>query len=88
MADDQNRNEPEAKGRRFRLGRKVKTPPATPDTQAERDLKEVEPEEEALRGSPEFEAFTRRGCGGCVNLTVLIFVIMMASIIGTCVIRR
>jgi hypothetical protein len=88
MSDDQDQNQPAEKARRFRLGRKVKTPPAAPDTQAERDLIAVEQEEEALKGSPEFEAFTRRGCGGCVNLTVLIFVIMVASIIGTCVIRR
>lgn len=88
MVDDQERKEPADQARRFRLGRKVK--PAPIETREEREMRELQQveEEEALRGSPEFERFTRKGCGGCLNITVLIFVIMIASIIGTCAARR
>lgn len=62
--------------RRFRLIRKVKTeqPPAV-------EADDADP------GTPEMDRSVRQGCTGCVRVTGLIFVIMAASIIGTCFIN-
>jgi hypothetical protein len=87
MAEENERPNPDEKGRRFRITRKVKEP-VIPESEGSKAMREAEQEEEALRGSREFQQFTTRGCKGCLNLTLLIFVIMLASIIGTCAFKN
>lgn len=76
MGDETPRNQPEEKSRRFRLIRTVKKQPPPP-TPAEDD---------ADPGTPEQDRSLREGCTGCLRVTGLIFLIMIASIIGTCAI--
>lgn len=82
--DEQKPGEAKEKApRRMRLIRNVRTPPPPPD-----GLGPAEPpEDEADPGTPEMDASLRRGCTGCLNVTGLIFVIMLLSIIGTCYLR-
>lgn len=48
------------------------------------------PEEldDADRGTPEMDQSLRQGCSGCFNVTLLVFVIMVASVLGTCALQR
>lgn len=72
--------------RRFRLSRKVNTPP-TVETEAEKAMREVD-QDDADKGSPEMNAAVNRGCSGCLNVTFFFFLIMIASIIATFFIIR
>lgn len=81
MSDEKDSPQQGEHRRRFRLVRKVASPP--PETREEQELKALA-EDDALRGSPEQLAELNRGCSGCWKVTLLILVIMMASVIGTC----
>ncbi len=73
--------------RRFRFARRVKE--SLPETREAREMRQLEhPQDDADRGTPEQDRSLRQGCGGCLNVTLLLFVIMVASIIGTCAIRK
>lgn len=85
MADENEKQEAEG-SRRFRLTRKVKTEPVL--TREEKEMKALEAEEDADRGTPEMDRELRKGCTGCLRVTTLFFVIMIASIIATCAIKR
>jgi hypothetical protein len=83
--------------RRFRIARKVKDAPATPpappatpkdpETYAQKVMREVETDT-ADKGSPEMDRAVSKGCMGCLRVTVLFFLIMLASIVATWFIRR
>ena len=90
MPDDTQRPDSPEQGRRFKLTRKVKTDPKPPqvETDAEKAMRELEEGDDADAGYPEMRRELNRGCGGCVNVMVLLFVIMIASIITTCAIRK
>lgn len=85
----------EEKGRRFRLGRKVKDQ-AAPKTAAppleSREEKEMHDlaamGDDADRGTPEMDASLRAGCTSFIRLIGLFFVIMFASIIATWCFKR
>lgn len=87
MDDEQKPGEEKEKApRRMRLIRSVRTPPPPPPPPE--GIGPAEPlEDEADPGTPEMDASLRRGCTGCLNVTGLIFVIMILSIIGTCYLR-
>lgn len=85
MSKDDNKD----RFRRFRVARKVKQQPADIETYAQQEIKAAESEQdETLRGTPEMERAVGKGCMGCVNITLLMFLIMLASIIATWFIRR
>lgn len=87
-ATDDGTKEPQEdlKPRRFRVGRRVKTPPAEPYSQ--QVLREVEQEEDADRGSPEMRRFATQSCSGCFQVTLLFFLIMILSIVVTFAVRK
>lgn len=84
MANEKEPERPQDKWRRFRVARKVKEQPVEPREQ--RELREAE-EDDALRGTPEQDRAVRQGCNGCLKVTALFFLIMIASIFTTCYIR-
>jgi len=85
MSDQEQPSDTEQRGRRFRIGRKVK--PQVPETYATQAMREAETED-ADRGTPEMDRSLRQGCTGCLRVTILFFIIMIASIVATCAIRR
>lgn len=89
MADDNERTEGDESPRRFRFTRKVKTPKQEPvRTYAEQEMKALEEADEAEKGSPEMHREVNRGCRSCLNVTLLILIIMVGSIITTCAVRQ
>ncbi|MDF2629355.1 MAG: hypothetical protein K0R39_3186 [Symbiobacteriaceae bacterium] len=50
-------------------------------------MREVETDT-ADKGSPEMDRAVSKGCMGCLRVTVLFFLIMLASIVATWFIRR
>lgn len=90
MPEDTQRPDPVKKARRFRVTRKVKTSqrPPTVETDAQRAMRELEEGDDADQGYPEMRREINRGCGGCVNVAILLLVIMVASIITTCAMRK
>ncbi len=88
MAEEKERPQAQQKARRFRIARRVKTKQEKLEkTWSERELEALE-EDDADRGTPEMNAYVNQGCAGCYKVTLLMLVIMIASIIGTCIIRR
>lgn len=80
--------------RRFRIARKVKdTPPAPPPQQKDPEpysqqvMREAETDT-AEKGTPEMDRAVSKGCMGCLRVTILFFIIMLASIVATWFIRR
>ncbi|HYG56526.1 MAG TPA: hypothetical protein VD902_00460 [Symbiobacteriaceae bacterium] len=73
------------KGKRFHIGRRVK--PKPPEPYSQQVMREVETDT-ADRGTPEMDREVRKGCTGCVRVMALFFLIMIASIVATCAIRR
>lgn len=71
--------------RRFRISRKVKE--QVPETYAQQALREATTDD-ADKGTPEMDRAVSKGCMGCLRVTLLIFMIMLASIIATWFIRR
>lgn len=80
-----NGKKPEQQFRRFRIGRKVKE--QTPEYYSQQVMREVETDT-ADRGTPEMDREVRKGCTGCLRVTLLFFLIMLASIVATWFIRR
>ena len=85
MADEKEPPKEPEESRRFRLSRKVKSEPVL--TREEKEMKALE-EDDADRGTPAMDRELRKGCTGCLRVTTLFFVIMIASIIATCSIRQ
>ncbi|HEY3366622.1 MAG TPA: hypothetical protein VGK74_16325 [Symbiobacteriaceae bacterium] len=84
--DDENRGpESDPKARRFRVGRRVKNPPAEP--YADQMLREVA-QDDADRGTPEMNRGVTQGCSGCAKVALLFFAILAASLVANCAIRR
>lgn len=84
--ENQRPEDDNEKSRRFRIARKVKEAPIKTD--AERAMEELEQEDDADRGTVQMNREVNRGCGSCLNVTLLLFVIMIASILGTCYMRK
>lgn len=82
--------------RRFRIARKVKDAPEAPPTQQQQ--KDPEPYSQQVmreaeadtadKGTPEMDRAVSKGCMGCLRVTILFFLIMLASIVATWFIRR
>lgn len=86
MSDGKGPEKPAA--RKFTLARRVKEkPPEPPRPYSEQVLNEVE-QDTAEKGTPEMQRAVNHGCSGCLKVTLLFFLIMAASILATCVIRR
>ncbi|HYF91769.1 MAG TPA: hypothetical protein VD969_05955 [Symbiobacteriaceae bacterium] len=79
MSDDQRPS------RRFRITRKVKKP--DPEPYAQQVMREVETED-VRRSTPEMDRAVSKGCMGCLRVSLLFVIIMLASIIATWCIRR
>lgn len=93
MSDENERKGPESeeKGRRFRLGRKVKSQPQAPviESREETEMRNLaEMGDDADRGTPEQDAAVRAGCMSFVRVVGLFFVVMFASIVATWCIKR
>ena len=80
--------------RRFRIARKVKDTPEAPPTQqkepepySQQVMREAEADT-ADKGTPEMDRAVSKGCMGCLRVTILFFLIMLASIVATWFIRR
>lgn len=83
--------------RRFRIARKVKDAPAAPSSPPQQQ-KEPEPYSQQVmreaetdtadKGTPEMDRAVSKGCMGCLRVTILFFLIMLASIVATWFIRR
>lgn len=69
--------------KRFRIARKVREP----EPYSKQVLNEVD-RDEADKGTPEMSRGVSKGCMGCLRVTLLFFLIMLASIITTWCIRR
>jgi hypothetical protein len=86
MSDEQDsKQEKEPRVRKFQIARRVKE--KMPETHAEQALREAETDD-ADKGTPEMDLGVRHGCNGCLKVTLLFFVIMFASILVTCALRR
>jgi hypothetical protein len=83
MSEQQEPQRP--RSRRFRVVRRVPTNSPTP--YADEVRKQVE-QEDADRGTPEMNRSVNEGCMGCLRVTLLFLLIMIASIVATCAITR
>jgi hypothetical protein len=81
MSDDGKK--PQQHFRRFRIARKVKDP----EYYSEQVMREVE-HDTADRGTPAMDREVAQGCMGCLRVTLLFFLIILASIIATWFIRK
>ena len=87
MSDDKEpQQEQTPKHRKFTISRRVKE--KVPETYAQQAVREVEQQDNADRGTPEMERGVQQGCSGCFKVTMLFFLIMIASILATCALRR
>jgi|GEM_PF-3543381 len=84
MSDQEKKNDGHP-GKRFRITRRVKPEPVRP--YSEQVLSEVD-QDDADKGTPAMNREVTRGCSGCLNVTLLIFLIMIASIVATFFITR
>jgi hypothetical protein len=81
MSDDGKK--PKQTFRRFRIARKVKEP----EYYSEQVMREVE-QDTADHGTPAMDREVSKGCMGCLRVTLLFFLIILASIIATWFIRK
>lgn len=87
MSDKQD---PKQSFRRFRIARKVEEPKPkepSPEPYSQKVLREAELDD-ADRGTPEMDRAVSRGCMGCLRVTILIFLIIAASVIATMCMRN
>lgn len=80
--------------RRFRIARKVKDAPEAPpppqkdpEPYSQQVMREAETDT-TDKGTPEMDRAVSKGCMGCLRVTILFFLIMLASIVATWFIRR
>jgi hypothetical protein len=85
MSDEQHPQDSQ-KPQRFRLARKVKKA-KDPETYADQVMREL-PQDQADAGTPGMKFEVGQGCMGCFWVTLLVFVIMLASIVATWFIRK